>query len=77
MGRLGGPGSRQPRQRAHSTTDSNHDVAILGYSQGVAVVSGELRGLGSLSPQQKTRLSVVLIGNIDNPDGGLFTRWDS
>jgi hypothetical protein len=54
--------------------DSDHDVAVLGYSQGAAVVSGELRDLGSLSPQQKSRLTVVLIGNIDNPDGGLFTR---
>ena len=54
--------------------DGNQDVAILGYSQGAAVVSNELRGLGSLSAQQKSHLSVVLIGNIDNPDGGLFTR---
>jgi hypothetical protein len=54
--------------------DGNQDVAILGYSQGAAVVSNELRSLGSLSAQQKSHLSVVLIGNIDNPDGGLFTR---
>jgi len=54
--------------------NGNQDVAILGYSQGAAVVSNELRGLGSLSAQQKSHLSVVLIGNIDNPDGGLFTR---
>jgi hypothetical protein len=54
--------------------DGNQDVAILGYSQGAAVVSNELRDLGSLSAQQKSHLSVVLIGNIDNPDGGLFTR---
>ena len=54
--------------------NSNQDVAILGYSQGAAVVSNELRSLESLSAQQKSHLSVVLIGDIDNPDGGLFTR---
>jgi hypothetical protein len=54
--------------------NGNQDVAILGYSQGAAVVSNELRSLGSLSAQQKSHVSVVLIGNIDNPDGGLFTR---
>ena len=52
------------------------DLAIFGYSQGAAVVSNELRALKDLdlTPEQKAKLSVVLIGNIDNPDGGLFTR---
>jgi PE-PPE domain len=54
--------------------DNGQDVAILGYSQGAAVVSNELRSLRNLTPQQKSHLSVTLIGNIDNPDGGLFTR---
>ena len=76
MGRLGGPGCRQPRQALTPLLDGNQDVAILGYSEGAAVVSNELRGVGSLSAQQKPHLSVVLIGNIDNPDGGLFTWLD-
>ncbi|GAC1395604.1 MAG: hypothetical protein NVSMB60_02260 [Mycobacterium sp.] len=55
----------------NNTTDN---VVIFGYSQGGAVVSDELRNLGHLTPAQKARLQVVTIGNIYNPDGGLFTR---
>lgn len=49
-------------------------IILFGYSQGGAVVSDELRNIGDLTPAQKSRLSVVMIGNAYNPDGGIFTR---
>jgi hypothetical protein len=54
-----------------STSD---DIILFGYSQGGAVVSNELRNIGDLTPDQLSRLSVVMIGNAYNPDGGIFTR---
>jgi hypothetical protein len=52
----------------------DEDIVIFGYSQGGAVVSNELRALGTtLTPEQKARIQVVMIGNIDNPLGGLWT----
>src|SRR5262245_34542176 len=50
------------------------DIIIFGYSQGGAVVSNELRNIGDLTPEELSRLSVVMIGNAYNPDGGFFTR---
>lgn len=49
-------------------------IILFGYSQGGAVVSNELRNLGDLTPEELSRLSVVVIGNAFNPDGGIFTR---
>ena len=58
----------------HDPTKPGQDVVIFGYSQGGAVVSNELRLLNtSLTPDEKARLQVVLIGNIDNPVGGLWS----
>ena len=54
--------------------NTSQDIVIFGYSQGGAVVSNELRNLGDLTPDQLKRLSVVMIGNAFNPDGGFFTR---
>lgn len=54
--------------------NTSDDVVLFGYSQGGAVVSDELGTLGNLSPTQKARLQVVMIGNAYNPDGGIFTR---
>ncbi|BBY80073.1 PE-PPE domain-containing protein [Mycolicibacterium pulveris] len=54
--------------------NTDDDVILAGYSQGGAVVSNELRNLASLSPELKERLSVFVIGNAYNPDGGIFTR---
>jgi PE-PPE domain len=48
------------------------DVVIFGYSQGGAVVSEEMIALNndtSLSQADKNHISVVTIGNIDNPEG--------
>ncbi|MGV0871961.1 PE-PPE domain-containing protein [Mycolicibacterium sp. XJ879] len=54
--------------------NTDDDVILAGYSQGGAVVSNEMRNLANLSPELKDRLSVFMIGNAYNPDGGLFTR---
>ncbi|MGH3676471.1 MAG: PE-PPE domain-containing protein [Mycobacterium sp.] len=54
--------------------NTDDDIVLAGYSQGGAVVSNELRNLAGLDPDVKSRLSVVVIGNAYNPDGGFFTR---
>lgn len=59
----------------HTALDTTSgDIIIFGYSQGGAVVSNELRNIGDLTPEERARLSVVMIGNAYNPDGGFFTR---
>jgi hypothetical protein len=54
--------------------NTSGDIVLFGYSQGGAVVSNELRNIGDLTPDELSRLSVVMIGNAYNPDGGVFTR---
>ncbi len=51
-----------------ATTDE--EIVMFGYSQGGAIVSNQLRLIAGIDPALKERLSVVLIGNIDNPLGG-------
>jgi hypothetical protein len=54
--------------------DLGQQVVIFGYSQGGAVVSQELYNLNQqLSEADKKRVSVVTIGNINNPQG-LWSR---
>jgi hypothetical protein len=48
-------------------------VVIFGYSQGGAVVSREMYNLAGLPQATKDRLTVVTIGNINNPQG-LWSR---
>src|SRR5581483_3582945 len=56
-------------------TTGTDPVVIFGYSQGAAVVSNEIRDLpANLTPEQLARVTGVVIGNIDRPNGGLFTR---
>lgn len=50
--------------------DPDEEIVLFGYSQGGAIVSDQLRLIKDLDPALKQRLSVVLIGNIDNPVGG-------
>jgi PE-PPE domain-containing protein len=49
-------------------------VVIFGYSQGAAVASLEKTSLANLDPALKKLISVVLIGNIERPNGGLWER---
>lgn len=51
--------------------ENEEDVIIFGYSQGGAVVSREMYNLAGL--EDKSHISVVTIGNINNPLG-LFSR---
>jgi hypothetical protein len=51
-------------------TNTDEEIVMFGYSQGGAIVSDELRLIAGIDPALKERLSVVLIGNIDNPLGG-------
>jgi hypothetical protein len=59
-------------QLTHPTPD-NQQIILFGYSQGGAVVSQEMYNLANLDPATKARITVVTIGNIDNPQG-LWTR---
>ena len=54
-------------------TPNNKQIILFGYSQGGAVVSAEMYNLAKLDPATKSRIQVVTIGNIDNPQG-LWTR---
>lgn len=55
--------------------DNDERLVIFGYSQGGQVVSNKMRELATtLTPQQKERIEVVMIGSIANPDGGLWPR---
>jgi hypothetical protein len=49
------------------------DIVIFGYSQGGAVVSQELYNLNADATIDRTKVSVVTIGNINNPLG-LWSR---
>jgi PE-PPE domain len=54
--------------------DTDGPITLFGYSQGGAVVSDELRHLLD-DPDSLAKISdVVMIGNILNPDGGLWNR---
>ena len=54
----------------------DQQIVIFGYSQGAAVVSNELRyNFDSLTPEQRARVTGVVVGNIDRPGGGFFTRF--
>lgn len=50
-------------------------LVLFGYSQGGAVVSDELRELANNPALLDKVSSVVMIGNIKNPDGGLWSRF--
>jgi hypothetical protein len=54
-------------------TPANAQIIIFGYSQGGAVVSREMYNLANLDPAIKQRITVVTIGNINNPQG-LWSR---
>ena len=54
--------------------ETDGDIVLFGYSQGGAVVSDELRNLLN-DPESLAKIKdVVMIGNILNPDGGLWNR---
>lgn len=51
---------------------------VFGYSQSAAIATLEMRALDALPADQRPSpgdLSFMLIGNLDNPNGGLFSRF--
>jgi PE-PPE domain-containing protein len=55
-------------------TNTEGPVVIFGFSQGANVVSNELRNLATLDQGTKYRLQVVVAGNTNRPNGGIWTR---
>ncbi|WP_067986248.1 PE-PPE domain-containing protein [Nocardia caishijiensis] len=49
-------------------------AVVFGYSQGATVASTEKAALAGLSPQDRARLSFVLIANPNRPNGGIIER---
>jgi hypothetical protein len=58
---------------AQYAADPTQQIVVFGYSQGGAVVSQALYNLNQLSAAEKQNISVVTIGNINNPLG-LWSR---
>lgn len=57
---------------------SGHDVVVFGYSQSSSVATQEIRALMALPAGQApdpSRLAFTLIGDINNPNGGILERY--
>ncbi len=55
---------------------AGNNVVVFGYSQGAAVASQEMAQLAASSnPPRSDQLSLVLVGNPSNPNGGLNQRF--
>lgn len=66
-------------QRAIAAQPSDTHTVVFGFSQSATIVSRYLQEIadGSLSnPPNPVDLSFVLAGNPNNPNGGLFERFD-
>jgi hypothetical protein len=53
--------------------NANEQIAVFGYSQGGAVVSRAMYDIAKLDKATRDRITVVTIGNINNPQG-LWSR---
>ncbi|KUI26087.1 PE-PPE domain-containing protein [Mycobacterium sp. IS-1496] len=53
--------------------NDNEDIIVFGYSQGGAVVSRAMYDIAELDEETRDRITVVTIGNINNPQG-LWSR---
>ena len=54
---------------------SDETIAVFGSSQSSTVVTIVKRGLTTASPEVKSRLEFVMIGNPNRPNGGLLSRF--
>ncbi|VAZ94236.1 putative PPE family protein PPE42 [Mycobacterium pseudokansasii] len=57
---------------------AGHDVVVLGFSQSASVATAEMRYLASLPADLRPgpdQLSFVLLGDPNNPNGGLLARF--
>ena len=55
--------------------NQNHSVVVFGYSQSATIVSNEIKNLMALGSPYVNDLSFVMIGDPNNPDGGLLSRF--
>jgi hypothetical protein len=59
--------------------NANNDVVVFGYSQSATVETLELEQLATLPASERPtsdQLAFVMIGDGNNPDGGLLERFD-
>ena len=52
-----------------------HNVVVFGYSQSAAIATEEIRALMAAGSPDTSQLSFVLVGNPNNPNGGLLERF--
>ena len=69
-----GTGVANLDQAISNAPNVSDSLVVFGYSQGGAVVSDELRNLANNPALLDKVSSAVVIGNIKNPDGGLWSR---
>jgi len=68
----------QDLQQAIASEPSGTDTVAFGFSQSATIATDYLDDIadGSISPPDPTDLSFVLVGDPNNPDGGMFERFD-
>jgi hypothetical protein len=52
-----------------------HNAVVFGYSQSAAIATEEIRALMAAGSPDTSQLSFVLVGNPNNPNGGLLERF--
>jgi hypothetical protein len=58
---------------------NSNNVVVFGYSQSAVVATMEMRNLAALPPADRPstgQLSFILVGDPNNPNGGLFERFN-
>ncbi len=63
---------------AITQTYAGDDIVVLGYSQSTAVATLEMKALDALPADQQPSpadLHFVLLGDMNNPDGGIYARF--
>ncbi len=63
---------------AITQTYAGDELAVLGYSQSTVVATMEMNALDALPADQRpdpTDLHFVLLGDMNNPDGGIYERF--
>ncbi len=58
-----------------ATISPGHNAVVFGYSQSAAIATEEIRALMAAGSPNANQLSFVLIGNPNNPNGGLLERF--
>lgn len=68
----------QDLQQAIAAEPSGADTVVFGFSQSATIATDYLDDIanGSISPPEPADLSFVLVGDPNNPDGGMFERFD-